>query len=98
MLKDLPTPCLLLDLCRFERNVLRLKSRLERAGVAFRPHLKTAKSIEVARRVMSAPRAAAMVSTLREAEYYASHGVEDLIYGVGIAPAKLDRVGTIRER
>jgi D-serine deaminase-like pyridoxal phosphate-dependent protein len=98
MLKDLPTPCLLLDLCRFERNVLRLRSRLERAGVAFRPHLKTAKSIEVARRVMSASRAAAMVSTLREAEYYASHGVEDLIYGVGIAPAKLDRVGTIRER
>lgn len=44
------------------------------------------------------PQGPAMVSSLREAQYYASQGVEDLVYGVGIAPAKLDRVGQIRER
>jgi D-serine deaminase-like pyridoxal phosphate-dependent protein len=94
----LPTPCLLLDQDRFERNVSRLKSHLAPFAVTFRPHLKTAKSIEVARRVMRGQEGPAMVSTLLEAEYYASHGVRDLVYGVGIAPAKLDRVAEIRER
>jgi D-serine deaminase-like pyridoxal phosphate-dependent protein len=37
-----------------------------------------------------------MVSTLREAEYFAAGGVRDMIYGVGIAPAKLERVSAIR--
>ena len=95
---DLPTPCLVLDQDRFERNVARLKSHLSPFGVSFRPHLKTAKSIDVARRVMSGAEGPAMVSTLREAEYYASYGVRDLVYGVGITPAKLDRVAEIQNR
>ncbi|NNK99737.1 MAG: DSD1 family PLP-dependent enzyme, partial [Xanthomonadales bacterium] len=32
------------------------------------------------------------VSTLKEAEYYFSHGISDIVYAVGIAPVKLDRV------
>jgi D-serine deaminase-like pyridoxal phosphate-dependent protein len=32
------------------------------------------------------------VSTLKEAEYYFSHGIIDIIYAVGIAPVKLDRI------
>lgn len=39
-----------------------------------------------------------MVSTLREAEYFAEGGVTDMIYGVGIVPAKLGRVAAIRGR
>ena len=66
--------------------------------MVFRPHLKTAKSIDVARRVMDRPSGPGIVSTLREAEYFGSHGVRDLTYGVGIAPAKLDQVGAIRDR
>jgi len=38
----------------------------------------------------------ATVSTLREAEYFAEGGVRDMIYAVGIAPQKLERVGWIR--
>src|SRR5262249_55552826 len=76
----------------------RMKARLAGLGVAFRPHLKTAKSLDVARIAMTSPQGAAMVSTLREAEYFADGGVRDMIYGVGIAPAKLARVSTIRAR
>ena len=97
-LSGLPTPCLLLDQDRFERNARRMRDRLAQFAVSFRPHLKTAKSFDVARRVMDAAHGPAMVSTLREAEYYASHGVRDLVYGVGIVAAKLDRVAAIRER
>jgi D-serine deaminase-like pyridoxal phosphate-dependent protein len=39
-----------------------------------------------------------MVSTLREADYFATNGVKDLIYGVGIAPGKIDPLGAIRRR
>ncbi|MFD0936694.1 alanine racemase, partial [Methylobacterium trifolii] len=93
---DLDTPCLLLDEGRLTRNVAAMRARLDGFGVAFRPHLKTAKSLDVARLAMASPAGPAMVSTLREAEYFAQGGVRDMIYGVGIAPSKLDRVGAIR--
>lgn len=95
-ISQLETPCLLLDEVRMTRNIARLRCRLDRLGVAFRPHLKTAKSQEVASRLMSAPSGPAAVSTLREAEVFAAHGVRDLLYAVGVAPGKLDRVAAIR--
>ena len=95
-LATVPTPCLLLDEARMNRNIARLHARLEGSGVTFRPHLKTAKCVEVARRLMISPAGPAMVSTLREAEEFAAAGVTDLTYGVGIAPDKLDRVAAIR--
>ncbi|TXM88478.1 alanine racemase, partial [Methylobacterium sp. WL116] len=97
-LAALDTPCLLLDEARLTANVARMRARLAGLGVAFRPHLKTAKSLDVARRAMTGPRGPAMVSTLREAAYFAEGGVTDLTYGVGIAPQKLDRVGGIRRQ
>ena len=97
-LAALDTPCLLLDEARLTANVARMRARLAGLGVAFRPHLKTAKSLAVAPRAMTGPRGPAMVSTLREAAYFAEGGVTDLVYGVGIAPQKLDRVGGIRRQ
>ncbi len=92
----LQTPCLLLDAARFRHNLTTMRAHLDRLGVSFRPHLKTAKSLEVARIAMPSPEGPAMVSTLREAEYFAEGGVRDITYGVGIAPAKLPRVSALR--
>lgn len=96
--EDVQTPCLLLDDAKFRRNVKTMRAHLNRLGVAFRPHLKTAKSLDVARIAMTTPEGPAMVSTLREAEYFADGGVTDIIYGVGIAAAKLPRVSALRTR
>ena len=49
---QLATPCLLLDQSRMMRNVIRLRQRLEALGVPLRPHLKTSKSIDVAKRIV----------------------------------------------
>jgi D-serine deaminase-like pyridoxal phosphate-dependent protein len=95
---DLETPCLLLDADKLAANVAGMRERLDRLGVSLRPHLKTAKSLDVARIAMASPSGPATVSTLKEAEYFAAGGVRDLIYAVGIAPQKLDRVGAIRRR
>ncbi len=95
-LHDLPTPALLLDERRMARNLARLDRHLRALGVPLRPHLKTAKCVEVARRMMPTPEGPATVSTLREAEQFAAAGVRDLLYAVGIAPHKLERVVALR--
>ncbi|MFH7042082.1 alanine racemase [Paucibacter sp. JuS9] len=95
-LQDLETPCLVLDADRMARNVARLRARLAGLGVGLRPHLKTCKSVEVARQVMSSAEGPATVSTLKEAAHFAAAGVRDMIYAVGIAPAKLPQVLALR--
>ena len=95
-LAELRTPCLLLDAGRMERNIARLKDHLRGLGVPLRPHLKTAKSLEIARLLMPSPQGPATVSTLKEAEQFAAGGVRDILYAVGIVPAKLERVIALR--
>jgi D-serine deaminase-like pyridoxal phosphate-dependent protein len=97
-LEVLETPCLVLEKSRLIQNVARLRRQLQPLGVGLRPHLKTAKSIDVARLVMDGPQGPITVSTLREAEYFFSHGVRDLLYAVGIAPNKLDHAFDLRRR
>lgn len=93
-LSEAPTPSLILSVDKLDRNLNRMKAALEGKGVSFRPHLKTAKSVDVAARVVP-PQGAATVSTLKEAEVFAAAGVQDLLYAVGIAPQKLPRVSAL---
>lgn len=95
-LETLETPCLVLDEAAMMANIARLDAHLAKLGVAARPHLKTAKSVEVARRVLAGGNGPATVSTLKEAEVFAAAGIRDILYAVGIAPQKLDRVLKIR--
>ncbi|MBL0141858.1 MAG: alanine racemase [Betaproteobacteria bacterium] len=81
-----------------EANVARLKAHLAPLGVRLRPHVKTCKSIEVARGLMETSAGPIAVSTLKEAEQFLEHGVTDILYAVGIAPAKLDHVLALRSR
>ena len=97
-LADLPTPSLILDAARMERNIARLGAHLAPLGVTQRPHLKTAKSPDIARLMMESPAGPATVSTLREAERFAEAGVTDIVYAVGIAPDKLPAVLGLRAR
>lgn len=97
-LRDLDTPALVLDVTKVERNVARLTTRLEALGVGFRPHVKTAKSIEVARRLFPSGHGPITVSTIKEAEYFADAGITDMIYAVGLAPDKLVRLRALVAR
>jgi len=97
-LSDLQTPCLVLDLGRLRRNVDAMARAVARTGVALRPHMKTAKSAEVARIATSGQAGGITVSTLAEAEHFAAHGFRDILYAVGIVPAKLDRAAALRAR
>lgn len=91
-LEDLDTPCLLLDRTRFQRNVAAMAGRVRRHGIRLRPHMKTAKSIDVAAYVLRDQFGGITVSTLKEAAYFARHGIRDMLYAVCISPQKLKQV------
>ena len=94
-LDDLPTPCLVLDLGVLKRNLALMQAAVARfPGLRLRPHMKTAKSVEVAK--LAAPDSGPItVSTLAEARTFAEAGWRDQIYAVGITPAKLDAVAAL---
>lgn len=97
-LDALRTPALLLDESRMMENIARLAERAERLGVSLRPHVKTAKSVEAARRLTGGVPGPITVSTLAEAEVFYDAGHDDILYAVGIAPQKLERVQALRAR
>ncbi len=94
-LHTIDTPALILDEVKMDANIARMRDKAKSLGVTLRPHLKTSKCWEVAKRQIWTPQGPATVSTLKEAEEFASHGITDMIYAVGIAPQKLHRVANL---
>ena len=84
------TPFLRLDRDVMHTNIARMNAAVRRHGVQLRPHLKTAKSIEVARAMTEGWSGAVTVSTLKEAEQFLAAGYRDILYAVGMVPAKLE--------
>lgn len=87
-LSSIDTPALLLDRQRMDRNIGRMRTHLSALGVQMRPHVKTNKCLEVARRLSDDGPGPITVSTLREARFFLEHGFTDILYGVAIAPNK----------
>jgi D-serine deaminase-like pyridoxal phosphate-dependent protein len=97
-LSELPTPSLVLDHARLDRNLTRMAERMRALGVDLKPHLKTAKSAEIARRATQGFSGGITVSTLAEAAYFAEAGFRDITYAVGIVPAKLEEAAALIRR
>ncbi|MEU3527658.1 alanine racemase [Streptomyces sp. NPDC038707] len=92
------TPFAVVDAHRSRRNIARLRARADRLGVALRPHVKTAKSLDAAALLHDGAPGPVTVSTLAEAEAFADAGYRDLTYAVGIEPGKLPRVTALVRR
>lgn len=90
-LQELPTPALILDRGILTRNLETMRSAVHRHAVQFRPHIKTAKSAEIAKLAVAGEFGGVTVSTLAEAEYLAGHGFTDILLAVGITPDKIER-------
>src|SRR5574338_88990 len=91
-LNELETPALVLDRSKLDCNIERMNAHIRGLGGVLRPHVKTAKSIDVVRRALRSTPGSVTVSTLKEAEYFFAHGIRDILYAVGIAPAKFAHV------
>ena len=76
---DLLTPALVLDLDQFEANLSRMASHARRAGVNLRPHAKTHKCPEIARRQVEAGAVGQCVANIGEAEALGKAGIPGIL-------------------
>jgi 3-hydroxy-D-aspartate aldolase len=77
--EEIPTPALFLDLDRFERNLARMADHVRRHGKSLRPHAKTHRCPEIARRQVTAGARGVACAKLGEAEVMAAAGVPGLL-------------------
>lgn len=97
-LDTLETPAALVDLAVVQHNIARMQSRITRLGARLRPHVKTAKCIELAALQREAGASGITVSTLKEADVFFEAGFDDILYAVGMPPGKLDHAFDLARR
>ena len=72
--RALDTPAVVVDLDRMDARIASMAALMRERGIALRPHAKTHKSIEVARRQMAAGAIGLTCATIGEAEVFADAG------------------------
>ncbi len=75
----LQTPALVIDLDILERNIARMAEHAKNNKINLRPHAKTHKSAEIARRQMAAGALGICCAKLGEAEALADAGIESIL-------------------
>src|SRR4029453_1707034 len=98
-LADVDTPALIVDLDALERNLQPLADFAGQAGVRLRPHAKTHKSPEVARRQVALGAVGVCCQKVAEAEIMVAGGIEDVLVSNEVAGArKLARLAALARR
>jgi 3-hydroxy-D-aspartate aldolase len=93
---DVDTPALLVDLDAFEHNIALMAKMVASFGVNHRPHAKTHKSPDVARRQIAAGAVGQCCQKVGEAEVLVAGGIEDvLVSNQVVGPRKLDRLAAL---
>jgi len=96
---DADTPALLVDLDRLEQNIAQMAAMARDAGVDLRPHFKTHKSVEIARRQVAAGAIGMTVAKLDEAAALIDGGITDVLLAYQIVSApKLARAMDLAAR
>ncbi len=96
---DLPTPSLILDLDACEFNIAAMARHARQNGVDLRPHAKTHKTPEVAKRQLAAGAVGVCCATIREAEAMSAAGVGGLlITGELVGPNKMARLARLAKQ
>ncbi|HEV2927325.1 MAG TPA: alanine racemase, partial [Propionibacteriaceae bacterium] len=97
---DLQTPCLVVDRDVLESNLAGMASHARDLGVALRPHAKTHKCVEIARRQLALGAVGLTVATVGEGELFADAGCTDVFiaYPLWAAGARGRRLRALAER
>ena len=100
MVQPPSTPFLQVDVGRLEANLARTAAAAADAGVTLRPHAKTHKCPEIARRQLELGAVGLTVATLGEAEVFVEHGCTDVFvaYPVWLDDDRAHRLRTLTER
>lgn len=96
---ELPTPALLVDLAAFEANLRTMTDHCKKAGCGFRPHAKTHKCPEIARRQIASGALGVCVATVPEAEGMVAAGIRGVLLTSPILEAgKIARMITLAQK
>src|SRR5665213_3518526 len=84
------TPSICIDFNRMEQNIHRMASGLAANGVTFRPHVKSHKSLNVARQQIEAGAIGLTAATIGEAEVFVEGGFDNVFiaYPLWLTDAK----------
>jgi D-serine deaminase-like pyridoxal phosphate-dependent protein len=94
--RRLDTPAMLVDLDIAEANIASMAAFARRSGLRLRPHLKTHKSLAMARRQLAAGAVGLCAATVGEAAAFAGGGVTDLTLAYPVVGArKLERLAAV---
>lgn len=85
--RDLNTPVLVLDLDRLDRNIASMAAFAASHGLKLRPHAKTHKSVDIARRQIAAGAVGLCCAKIGEAEALADGGIAGLHITSPVVPA-----------
>lgn len=89
---DLPTPCLVLDLDRFQSNLDKMSAFTAAHRISLRPHAKTHKCVNIARRQVERGAIGICAATIAEAEVMIRGGIHGLlITGEMVGEPKITR-------
>lgn len=93
------TPFLRVDLERLRRNVRGVAEHAAAAGITLRPHVKTHKSLDIARLQLASGAAGITVATVAEAEVFVRGGCTDVFiaYPLWLDQARAARVRDLAE-
>lgn len=95
---NISTPYPWLDLDVVEANILKMTKELSHNGIHHRPHIKTHKSIELARLQLSAGARGITCSKLSEAMVMARAGIKDILVAYSLVGAdKMERLAKLME-
>jgi 3-hydroxy-D-aspartate aldolase len=98
-LRELTTPALVLDLEAFEQNIGVHQRQINLHGLRARPHAKSHKCAEIARRQIAAGAVGVCTASLHEAEALVGQGIDNiLITSPVVGAGKLDRLMQLLER
>lgn len=96
---EVDTPALLVDRQRLDKNIASFSGMAKTAGVSLRPHVKTHKTIEIARRQLAAGSRGITVAKLSEAEAYVDAGITDIFVAYPVVgEIKWRRAADLNER
>jgi D-serine deaminase-like pyridoxal phosphate-dependent protein len=97
---DLPTPYVTVDADVLDGNLRAMAGSTAARGLALRPHAKTHKCVEIARRQIALGATGLTVATVQEAEVFADGGLDDLFiaYPVWPSPWQATRLRDLADR
>lgn len=76
---ELPTPALLIDLDALEANIATMAAHAQAVGINLRPHAKSHKCPEIAKRQMAAGAVGVCAATISEAEVLVEAGIASIL-------------------